>query len=1155
MSDLLVRAQALDPTRSFIVQAPAGSGKTSLLTQRFLVLLSGVSAPEEILAITFTKKAAAEMRERILQALEFARHQPRPTDTFAAQNWDLATAALRRNDELRWQLEQNPARLKVLTIDSLCARLARGLPILSQFGASPRAVEEASELYAEAAQKTLETVYQTDDAHSGSLARLLLHLDNNVLRVEEQVSEMLARRDKWMRPLVRLFGDLREVGEETLRDALESTLATIVRHHLRTLSQLFDPEELRQVSDLAHFAARQLGAGSPLDAWLSGSRPPQLHLDELERWRGLRFLLLKKDGHWRSKVSKREGFLPTSEGRDAAQKEGLKRAKRRIQGLLADLSEQEALRQALLEVDTLPPTHYQDSQWHILQALLAVSRLAAAQLTLVFRASGSSDFVEIAHRAERALGDDDEPSDLAMALDGKLQHLLVDEFQDTSLGQLRLLEKITAEWQPEEGRTLFLVGDPMQSIYRFRDAEVGLFLRVRERGLGPIELEPLVLRSNFRSQARLVEWFNDTFRQVLPEVEDPSVGAVPYSWAQPEIPPDDIPVTYRAIPDNGDGQSHKLLEAQAVLELIERAWQDNPNSTVAILARSRGHLEEILPRLKKSGHRFSGMDLEPLAERPAVRDLLSLTHALYYPAERLAWFSVLRAPWCGLPTADLLTVAEASTDSTVLKAVLQPELEDALTPAGRLCLKRTVPVLERALAQRARPSLRKWVETTWSALGGPASVSSATDLEDCQTFLGLLESAESAAPRDPLGWLREKLGRLFAKPDVLADGRLQIMTIHKSKGLEFDTVILPGLANPPRQEEEPLVSWLEWSDPESGESQLLLAPVSERGQKKDPVYTYVRSLEKKKEKNEAARLLYVAATRARQKLHLLARVSEDESQDAGTLRSPRSGTFLDLLWPAREAEFARAFREAVPATCPPAPAEQEPRLVIRRLAPEWALPELPTDLSTEREEIISDEEPDDDPRFDWASETVKHVGTVVHRILQQVGREGVERWRDRSLDSLRPYLSVKLTGAGVPPALLPQAVQRGLSALAETLSSPRGRWILDPAHQSAKSEYAISGVWKGRLIRSVVDRTFVDEKGVRWVIDYKTGTHEGGDLDTFLEAEVERYKPQLNRYARLLQRLDDRPVKMGLYFPLLKAWKEWSLEENVQPLQLELQFD
>ena len=140
--DQAERARAISPTESFIVQAPAGSGKTELLIRRFLRLLARVDYPEEILAITFAIKAAAEMQGRVLAALEQARSGAVPADDSARQTIELAAAVLRRNAERGWELADNPARLRIQTIDALCARLTRQMPVLSRLGAQPETIEE-----------------------------------------------------------------------------------------------------------------------------------------------------------------------------------------------------------------------------------------------------------------------------------------------------------------------------------------------------------------------------------------------------------------------------------------------------------------------------------------------------------------------------------------------------------------------------------------------------------------------------------------------------------------------------------------------------------------------------------------------------------------------------------------------------------------------------------------------------------------------------------------------------------------------------------------------------------------------------------------------------------------------------------------------------
>jgi ATP-dependent exoDNAse (exonuclease V) beta subunit len=107
-----------------------------------------------------------------------------------------------------------------------------------------------------------------------------------------------------------------------------------------------------------------------------------------------------------------------------------------------------------------------------------------------------------------------------------------------------------------------------------------------------------------------------------------------------------------------------------------------------------------------------------------------------------------------------------------------------------------------------------------------------------------------------------------------------------------------------------------------------------------------------------------------------------------------------------------------------------------------------------------------------------------------------------------------------------------------TLDDPRARWILSP-HADAASELRLTGVIDGAIANLAVDRTFVDEQGTRWIVDYKTGMHEGGSLEAFLDREQQRYRAQLDRYAQVLHKLDGRPVRMALYFPLLQAWREW----------------
>ena len=474
----------------------------------------------------------------------------------------------------------------------------------------------------------------------------------------------------------------------------------------------------------------------------------------------------------------------------------------------------------------------------------------------------------------------------------------MDEFQDTSQSQYELLTRLTAGWQAGDGRTLFLVGDPMQSIYRFREAEVGLYLRARREGIGGLKLEPFTLKVNFRSQAGLVEWVNRTFRELLPDEEDLGSGAVPFSESEATNPA----LPGRAVTVHPLLSNDRQLEAQLVTELVQAAREDDPAQRIAILVRSRGHLTAIVPALKEAGLRFQAIEIEQLGHRPVVQDCHALTRALLHPADRIAWLSVLRAPWCGLTLSDLDALAGHDHHACLWDLMGSPLALECLSADGRARLTDLRARLRPCFAQRRREPLRRWIEGAWLALGGPAAAEDAVDLDDAQVFFGLLEDLEEGGDLPDLDALADSVSKLFALPDSGAADTLQVMTIHRAKGLEFDTVILPGLGYAPRQREPRLLLWLERPRSQGG-ADLLLAPIRERSESADPIYRYLDLLDDAKAECEDGRLLYVAATRAKARLHL---IGHADLKDGEAKAKPRS--LLARLWPAVEHGSRRRSR-------------------------------------------------------------------------------------------------------------------------------------------------------------------------------------------------------------------------------------------------------
>jgi ATP-dependent exoDNAse (exonuclease V) beta subunit len=980
LPDAAAREAALDPARSFIVQAPAGSGKTELLVRRFLTLLETVERPEELLAITFTRKAAAEMRKRVL---EFA---PRS--------------------------RQIGHRLRIQTIDALCASLTRQMPVLSRFGAQPELVEDARPHYREAAARTLKDL-------SPWLEKLLAHLDNNVGTATWLISSMLARRDQW----------LRTTGTAQSRERLEAGFA---RERARILS-----------------AARQLH--------------PAASVDMANRY------LTKTEHTW----TKRPPAPP-------------------------ELVAIPGLREALVALQEAPPERYTDYQWEVLEAILKLLPLAAAHLKLVFGERGEADFTEVAQGAVRALGSPEAPTDLLLALDYRIRHILVDEFQDTSLSQWELLSLLTSGWTGEDGRTLFLVGDPMQSIYRFREAQVALFLRARERGVGSVHLERLLLSTNFRSQKNLIGFFNASFSRIFPDEANAASGAVPYARAIPCPENKALPgeaAVWHALPD-------REAEARRVVELARGA-----KDRAAILVRKRDALADIVPALKAAGIRFRAIDIEHLGERQVVQDLYALTRALSHLGDRIAWLSVLRAPWCALSLSELHAIAGGERYATIWE-LIQPirQLEGFRNIVGA------------AIANRGRGSLRERVEGVWLALGGPACVESATDLEDAEIYLDELESLEQAGELEDLAALDESLAKLYALPDLEAtDEDLQIMTIHKAKGLEFGTVIVPGLDKGPGRADTPLFLWRETAQGP------LLAPMREAGADNDPAYRYLRKLEGEAEDLEAARLLYVAATRAESRLHLLACTKCD---DAGDLRPPAPRSLLARAWQVAEPHYARMVPEQLAMDFMHAP--RAPMTTLARLALEVGSIPLPPAVvwappreGPEQEQI----------EFSWAGETARHVGTVVHRWLQRIAQEALRGWDAKRIDALRKRFERDLRRRGVAPAELERSVELVAAALGNTLADERGRWILGPQRE-ARTEYRLRVRAPDASRTYVMDRVFRDRGGELWVVDFKTSRHEGAAVEAFLDREGERYAAQLEAYSAALG-----GARRGLYFPLHSGWR------------------
>jgi ATP-dependent helicase/nuclease subunit A len=414
-----------------------------------------------------------------------------------------------------------------------------------------------------------------------------------------------------------------------------------------------------------------------------------------------------------------------------------------------------------------------------------------------------------------------------------------------------------------------------------------------------------------------------------------------------------------------------------------------------------------------------------------------------------------------------------------------------------------------------------------------------SQFEDLGVLFGVLDDFDEGGAIRDFSLLKDRLQFLYAKAQTGGD-RVEIMTIHSAKGLEFDTVILPQLQSGHRSEDKGLLAWIERRN-SSGEFGVLMAGRAKAGDP-DTLYDFVFGEMTKKQQHEEKRLLYVAATRARNFLYLSGNLRQN-NQGSGYV-ALRDG-FLKLLWPLAQPVFdaawlawqkAQTAQQLLPLVTPP-------QTILRRLPADWRVPDAPPAVSSATLPMARSIASSRAVTYEWVSDVARHVGTIVHEYLRHFAEEGVAAWRMRRLVSKRPVIESELRRLGTPLDELDNAVAKVMRALENVVQSERARWILSPAPEG-RSEWAISGVVDGKFFDTTVDRTLIDAQGRRWIIDFKTGEHRGGSLDQFLAEEQRRYTDQMSVYAALLSMREDRPLMLGLYFPLLDAWREWSFAEK-----------
>lgn len=1071
LADKQQREEAINHNNSYIVQAPAGSGKTEILTQRFLNLLARVNSPEQVVALTFTKKAANEMRERVFLALKNADLEISPTSEHQQITYNYAKAALKNSRIKEWNLINQPARLRIITLDSLCQSITNAIPLQENQIAYAKISDMPEKEYLQAAMDCINFAASNAN-YQTALKNLLEHIDNRQDKLLTLFCELLAKRDQWLALLYKA----RSQDKSSFEDAIKS----IEQNELTRFKKSIPLELTSELINIVKLLASTININNELKNWSSFD---QLNTNIANN---LTSILLTSQNNLRKSFDHHVGLK-----KGLCKDEDYSYIKNQSKELLAKLNELPDFISALIRIKNLPDPKYNNYQWEVLQSLFTLLPILAAHLNLIFNKNNVVDFTAISSEALHALGSDENPTDLTLYLDNKIQHILVDEFQDTSLQQYHLLTKLVQGWELNDGRSLFLVGDPMQSIYRFRAAEVGLFLKVREFGLGNIKLNPLELTCNFRSSSTIVDWVNLHFKNIFPINDDIRSGAISYAKS----------FATKGNTDNCYVRAYQFedanLEAQTLVQVIIKELQDNPEDNIAILVKSRRQLREIMRLIREQGIVFQGVDIDLLANLPHLRDIYSLTEALLMPANRLAWLSLLRSPLIGMSLSDLYLIANFKKTDSIYFALENLSEINGLSNNGYIRGKFIYSILDNALKNRYQYSIVDWVLLTLNNLQVDFVLTD-KEQEDLEQYWELLEKFEKDGVISDWQLLKEEFNSLYSKKATTS--RLQIMTIHKSKGLEFDTVIIPSIGSKSTNQDQPLLRWLTLPS-DSNEDACLVSPIKASHDEVCNLYNYLGKIDNEKNFYELQRLFYVAVTRAKKRLY----ISDNQEKI-------RSGSFRSLL---KDQVFIKP---------------EEHLDFIHEETSSAKLKHLPIDYY-KKECLIENSYISKNNNYNLTTSTPRLIGIVAHELLQWICNN-----HPKEITAIPWQLAEnRLISNGFHTESLLFAMEQLKKQINNLYNTPIGKWLIKE-HSQEQNEYEVIIKIEDKIETRIIDRTFYD-KDSRWIIDFKTGKDD--------KSMENKYRKQLNAYAELFAK-KDKQIQCGLYYLENNHWLEWSYLETVE---------
>lgn len=1100
MNDSTAREVFANPALSVIGEAGAGSGKTTSLILRYLRCLSTCKYPEQVLMLTFTNKAALEMRTRVQMVLRVA-ESGEDYDAHMEDHIQSARKVLELDKKHEWGILHNPGRIKIMTFDKLNATLAQRLPLQSGMATLGRIEDNPEKLYKQAVYSLYEhlNTLPFEDELVQAFGLVLSHSQNRLDDLAGVLADLLGRREQWIASIV-----------EYDHDRAENSLQEHINEKLVGISDRIPFEILSRAYQLLVDST----GDNNINTWVTeSSSVAGLDITTLGHYQRIANSLLTNSGTIKKRVTKNDGFPPKK-----SFTEGFKE-------LLEDAQNTDGLEQALNDLCRLPAATYPEDLSRFTDAFRIVLVNLLSHLKIVFSQSGKVDFPEISLAANAAMLNSGEEgvSDVLLEEDQKVNHILVDEMQDTSVSQYKLLSTLTSGWDGDDGRTISFVGDSQQNIYQWRAADLGIFIDLKDRQRhNQCDLSIAELTTNFRSHPSIVEWVNSVFSDIMPEAADRDTGAVPYIKALPVSKDDNNDFGVKVIPFDLNTPN---TESQCVVETVQYLQENHPNESISILVRSRPCLADILPALKEAGIEYQSHDLDRAIDTPAVRDALSLIRALYHPADSSEWLGLLRAPFVGFSWEEIVALGAQSANVTYREAITTAfeQGREGIDPVKLNKIGSALAYLRENEDQFY--SIADSIEYMWNRLYGFA-VCNKQEIRDVKSLFALLRDYISQDDVFDLSGFISAASKLRATPSAAG---VVISTIHAAKGLDWDNVLMVGLNHPPRGYEAPIMHHRK-----IGDEYLIVPSPKNKSECNDmqAIFDYISHIEAESKRNEELRLFYVQATRAKNRLYLFAGGAYSEKEDSYL---PKKRSIIDVIWNHVSGEFvtgnvfgeddASVSKEKDPAISPVAPqldANWSPGDAGIYFEPRVSRTVLPSESVIKSDSLHQS-------YGDSPHERI--IGTMYHSIIERIANDGLGNWTTDRIFSQRQSIEAGMRRLGMPESNVEDATGTVMQLAADTLTSSTGQWILTD-RQFAKNEMHINGFIDDRWVSAIIDRMFIDGDE-QWIIDYKTSLKtQTKDIEAHIAEERELYAPQMHRYKALCDRLHPNlQTKLVLYFP------------------------